>query len=326
MLLSFPFEGYGPFSNSFSSLFIFVTYIFGWIFIKDILKTNVGKTVKLLSISSIVCLILSSAGPFSLVYLFAVHSLNAVIYRDALYTYLHFQYNGFFTLAVLALLFNKIESKITEQARKNIYRFSILICLSIIPSLFMSFLWQNPDSTFRVIAIVGSILLLISLFWFILSARRMKHIYATINPLVRMMGLFSMIAFIMKLFLQAFTVFPSVGNAVFGTRPMVIGFLHLVFLGFVTLFLLASFVGDGSLNSKNKFTRIALIVFTLGVVVNEAILMSEGLAGMLFTSNYLFPSLLWVTSVWMLTGAVLIGIARMNTNKKSGQEFSRAPL
>jgi hypothetical protein len=60
--------------------------------------------------------------------------------------------------------------------------------------------------------------------------------------------------------------------------------------------------------------------------VNEAILMSEGLAGMLFTSNYLFPSLLWVTSVWMLTGAVLIGIARMNTNKKSGQEFSRAPL
>jgi hypothetical protein len=38
MLLSFPFQGYGSFSIPFSSFFIFFTYLFTWVFIRDLGK------------------------------------------------------------------------------------------------------------------------------------------------------------------------------------------------------------------------------------------------------------------------------------------------
>src|SRR5690349_8166568 len=40
MLLTFPFQGYGLFSIIFSTAFIFVTYGFSWVFIKDLRTTN----------------------------------------------------------------------------------------------------------------------------------------------------------------------------------------------------------------------------------------------------------------------------------------------
>src|SRR5215471_11154239 len=41
MVVTFPFQGYGLFSIIFSTLFIFFTYAFSWIFIKDLRKTRV---------------------------------------------------------------------------------------------------------------------------------------------------------------------------------------------------------------------------------------------------------------------------------------------
>lgn len=311
MLLSFYFSGNSFFSNFLSTLFIFTTYFFGYFFILDIRKTGVSKTIILLSVLSIVSLILSSAGPFMLAYLFASKSLDAILYRDALFTYLHLQYNGFFTLAVFALLFQKFALKITETSKQNIYRFSILLSASIIPSLFLSYLWHDPNNLFREIAIAGSILLFLSLVWFIVVALQLFKFYKKAVPTIRFIGLLSMTAFTLKMFLQSFTIFPSVGNAVFGDRPMIMGFLHLVFLGFVTLFLLAYFAQQGLLNLKSKFTRVTLIIFSIGVVFNEIALMGQGLGALFIKSSDWFPWLLWVVSIWLFSGAFLIVVCRI---------------
>jgi hypothetical protein len=314
LLLSYIFSGTGFFSNFFSTLFIGFTYVIGYYFIRDMRKTQVDKTVRLLSVIAIVCLILSSTGPLGLAYLFGIKSLKAILYRDALFTYLHLNYNGFFTLAVFALLFSKIETKITEEAKRNIHRFSVLLSVSIIPSLFLSYLWHNPNDLFRVIAISGSILLLLSFTWFIISTLSIMNIYKAAPPIVRHLGLLSMTAFMLKLILQSCTIFPPVGNAVFGDRPIIIGFLHLVFLVFVSLFILAYLGQRGELSVKDNFTRIAFLVFTFGVVSNEAFLMAQGLGVMLFISSSLFPWLLWITSIILFAGALLIGIARIKNN------------
>jgi len=318
LLFTFTFSGNSNFSNIFSTLFIFFTYAFSWLLIRDLRKSGVSKTVFLLGVSSVVCLIISSAGPFALAYLFAVKSLNAVLYKDALYTYLHFQYNGFFTLAVFALLFHKLESKISIEAKKNIHRFSVLLVISILPSQFLTFLWQGPNKLFLLIAATGSILLLLSLYWFIISALSISKVYKSVTPVVRYLGILSMSAFMLKTFLQGFTIFPWVGNAVFGDRPVIIGFLHLVFLGFVSIFLLAYFSQSEFLNIKNRFTRAALVVFTLGVIFNEAILMSQGLGAMFIRGSQLFPWLLWVASIWLFCGAVLIAVANLKYTTSSG--------
>jgi len=112
----------------------------------------------------------------------------------------------------------------------------------------------------------------------------------------------------LKTFLQSFTIFTTVGNAVFSDRPVIIGFLHLVFLGFVSIFLLAYFSHREFLNIQNRYTRAALGVFALGVVFNEVVLMSQGLGAMLVKGSQLFQWLLWIASIWLFVGALMIAI------------------
>ncbi len=326
LLFTVPFSGYNTLSNYISTLFIFATYIFSWLFIRDIRKAKLSKTVILLSVASVICLVLSSVGPFTLAYLFATKSLNAVLYRDALFSYLHLQYNGFFTLAVFALLFQKIESKLPSSAQKNVYRFSLLLVSSILPSMFLSYHWQDPGILIHIIAYSGSILVMLSFIWFLFVLRAMMQLYRSISPIIRFLGVLSISAFMLKTFLQSFTIFNFVGNLVFGDRPVIMAFLHLVFLGFVTIFLLAYFAQTGVLNTEKTFTRFALVVFTLGILVNEALLWTQGIDAMFIQGSDLFPWLLWGAGIWLFAGAALIGIARIKNAPGLANETQKGKI
>jgi len=310
MLVSFYSLGNGMISDLLSFCFILITWAFAIRFIRDAKRAGLSKTVLALSISSLICLVLSAAGPIALAYLFSIRSVNVILYRDALFTYLHLQYNGFFTLAVFALLIHILEKKMDDTSRKNFHRFSVLLIISIIPSLFLSYLWQNPDTILRIVAVAGSLLVMLTFAWFIISIRTFKNNYRHVNRVIKILASLSMIAFAMKIFLQGFTIFPAVGNAVFGARPMIIGFLHLVFLGFVTLFLLALMMREKILNVSHTFTATAVMIFATGVVLNEFVLMTEGLFSMLMKSSFLFPWLLWGSSIVLFSGAVMIAVGR----------------
>ncbi len=315
MLFAFLFWGYNSISIILSTIFIITTYIFGWNFIRDILKAKLGKSVLLLAVSSIFCLIISSSGPFLITYIYLTNSFKAILYRDALFTYLHFQYNGFFSLAIFALLFNHIGQTITAGAKKNISRFTVVLCVSIIPSLFLSYLWQDPDPVFRLFAIVGSCMVLLSFLLFVLAARSLKSTYQDEEPVIRFLAFLSLGSFMLKLFLQCFTIFPEIGNAIFGNRPVIMGFLHLVFLGFVSLFILGFFAKKRLLDSTRKFTRVVLVVFALAVIFNEAVLITQGLAALFIPGNTIFPWLLWGAAIWLFAGTLLIAIARIRTRQ-----------
>lgn len=317
LLIASPLPANSPGASASSVIFILVTYVFSWALISGIRKAAVSKTVKLLAISALVCLVLSSVGVFALAYLFATKSLNPFSYRDALYTYLHFEYNGFFTLGVFALLFHKLDRRMTAKAKQNAFQFSLLLVIATVPSLFLTYLWRDPNMTYRIIAICGSIMLLLTFILFVRLAFSLREIYMHVSHLIRTVGYISMISFAFKIFLQSFTLFPAIGNAVFGDRPVIIGFLHLVFLGFVTLFLMAWFAYHGFLNMKYPFTRFALIIFTIAIVLNEGVLMTQGLGIMFTLSSHVFPWVLWSVSIALLTGALLIAIARIRSGTTS---------
>jgi len=301
----------------FSVVFIVTSYVFSWAFIKHIHRAAVTKTVYLLSVSAIVCLILSSLGPITLSCLHALRSVQSVYYRDALYIYLHFQYNGFFTLAVFALLFQKLYSKIQKQNQKNFYWFALLLCLSTLPSLFLSFLWQAPNETFRIIAAAGSILVFASVTWFIISSLPAFRLSRFVRGPLRYMILLSIGAFILKMILQSLTIFTGVGNAVFGDRPVIIGFLHLVFLGFVSPFIVAYYTQEKILNVKVKLTIHAQVIFIVFVVCNELALMLQGVGAMFLKGSHWFSWALWVISIGLLVGVVLTFVAVIKSTAQS---------
>ena len=117
----------------------------------------------------------------------------------------------------------------------------------------------------------------------------------------------------LKVILQSFTIFPVIGDAIFGNRPIIMGFLHLVFLAFVTLFILAYFIKKGILIIRVKWTGVAAIVFAIAVILNEVFLLSQGFAAMFTNGSSIFPWLLWMTGFLLFIGSVLIAIARFKT-------------
>ena len=56
-------------------------------------------------------------------------------------------------------------------------------------------------------------------------------------PFAYMLCTMAFLSFGLKMFLNVGTIIPALGHAVYGDRPVIIGFLHLVFLAFVSFFL-----------------------------------------------------------------------------------------
>jgi hypothetical protein len=309
MLISFLLEGYAFFSIFFSTVFIFVSYVFAAVFTRDIYRSKVDKSIRLLCLGALAYMVLSSAGPFTLAYLMASKSANAVLYKDAIYTYLHLQYNGFFTLAVFALFFNTTNRQSAGNVNKLQSRFAYVLVFSVIPSMFLCYLWHYPNQFFYIIAIMGSISMLLALFYFSRTFSSAINTYRQMELFPKTMISLSFIAFTLKMIFQSLTIFKAVGDLVFSNRPIIIGFLHLVLLGFISLFLLAR-LHQSSVFRHYRLAIVAGYSFATSVILNELVLMGQGLGIMLQVSSSIYPVLLWLISILLFSSAGLLVLAR----------------
>jgi hypothetical protein len=304
MLLSFPFFGYNFISIIVSCFYILVTYVFGWMFFRDLKRSSLHPVVRLLSYGSVGSLVLSSLGPFSLSYIMVTKSTNALLYRDSIYTFLHFQYNGFFTLAIFAIFFSYWLQRgfpLPAGARW----FAVFLVASVIPSLFLSVLWHNLVVLY-VLAALGCLSILFSVYFFIPLFRQSikKDFFA--QPIARVIWIASFGSFIIKMILAIGTIYSPLGNAVYGARPVIIGFLHLVFLAFVSFYILSNCIQDGFFTRKEKVMAIPFYIFGLGVVMNEVFLMIQGLEILLRTYNPVYNWILWYGAILLFAGAVAL--------------------
>ena len=118
-------------------------------------------------------------------------------------------------------------------------------------------------------------------------------------------------ALTVKLFLQLGSTIPSLSDLAFGFRPIVIGYLHLVLLGVITLFLLGYMFAENHF-IPNKKTFTAAFVFATGVILNEALLMIQGTAAISYTTIPFINEMLLGTALILFSGALLMMIAGRN--------------
>jgi hypothetical protein len=247
----------------------------------------------------------------------ATHSTNNLVYKDAIYTYLHLQYNGFFTLSVFALLLNALSKDFGELQLGKVRVFANLISASIFPSLFISYLWHYSNAIMYTLAGIGILFILSAILYFFIALRSIKDQRFTIPPFIRHIGLLSIIAFLLKSLLQTGTIIPSLGKIVYGDRAIIIGYLHLVLLGFIALYIITHLLYSGILDATSRFTRMTVRIFAGAIIVNEIILMVQGFGNMLMISYGIYTWLLWGASIWLFSGAVLIFLSRWRTIKAS---------
>jgi hypothetical protein len=309
MALIFPFYGYNVFSISFSTLYIIVSFVFAPVFIKDIARSVTDRNVRLLSISAIASLIVSTIGPLGLAYILISKSGNSILYRDSIYTFLHFQYNGFFTLSVFALFLNYFSKK-TIAPDKRSRPFAVSLCLSVLPALALSLLWHNHVWLYMV-AGIGGVFILLSLVHFFRLLGEIPKTVLFKTQLARTLWLFSVFSFGLKMLLNAGTLFPQLGQAVYGDRPVIIGFLHLVFLGFLSFFILSTLVENRYFTKNNKTITYPFVLFSIGVIANEGLLMLQGLGVLFNTNSSVYNWMLWFSSIALFAGAFLIIATRL---------------
>src|SRR5690606_25130782 len=111
MLVTFPIQGYALFSIIFSTLFLFASYWFSWFAIKYIPKKFRNRFSWKLIKTALLYLVLSSIGPWAIGGVMATLGPESIWYKTSIYFYLHFQYNGWFILALLGFVFYFFEEK-----------------------------------------------------------------------------------------------------------------------------------------------------------------------------------------------------------------------
>ena len=115
----------------------------------------------------------------------------------------------------------------------------------------------------------------------------------------------SAVALTIKLLLQVGSTYPPLGQLAFGFRPIVIGYLHLVLLGVITIFLLGYIVNNRFIELSRR-TLAGIIIFTSGIVINEVLLMIQGVSALNYESVPYTNELLLVAAIIMFSGLLLV--------------------
>jgi hypothetical protein len=192
----------------------------------------------------------------------------------------------------------------------------------------MSLFTRAFQNLYWSIAAVGCILIVFALVWFfrILFSEKKNLIYPS-SSFAKTLWNLSMIAFVIKMMLQAATVIPSLAKIIFGDRPAIIGFLHLVFLGLVTFFILSIYCSIKVFDFKTSFAKFALIFFSSAIILNELILLFQGVGILFETTSHVYPWLLWIAAICLFTGAILLMTCRLKViHEQSKTEITHSTI
>ena len=314
MLFSFPFEGYGKFSISFATLSIIANYIFAIQFWRDLNKMKKRSVSHYWFKAALFFNILSSLGAFGLSYMMATKDIHQNDFLAASYFYLHFQYNGWFFFACMGLLTTRV--LVYAISAGHLKKIFWLFSIACIPAYFLSALWMPIPLWVYTIVIIAAIMQITGWAW-MLSLLKKQLPFIKINFSLtskRIFGL-SAIALSIKLLLQLGSTIPSLSNLSFGFRPIVIGYLHLVLLGVISLFILGYMIGCKFI-FINKTTIIGTSIFVCGIIINEVLLMIHGVSALNYINvPYINESLLAAAFI-LFCGMLILNISQINKSGK----------
>jgi hypothetical protein len=304
MLISFPLQGYGIFSNLFSIWSFLTSYIFAIMVWQDILRIK-GKHILfrwVLAAVSFNCI--STLGGLYLAYMTATHTFTINSYLASSYFYLHFQYNGWFLFVILGLLCEKLEEIGVQRA--VLVKIFALFAFACIPAYFLSALWLPIPLWVYVLVVAAAFLQTFGWVWTFSIVLKKKAVFqAHIGNFVATIVLLSFIALSIKLMLQLGSTIPALSTMAFAFRPIIVGYLHLVLLGVVTLFVIGYGMYSGVLSTGSK-NKAGITLFVLGVVLNELCLMVQGVAYMRYIPLSYFNEILLGVTCLIFSGVFVI--------------------
>jgi len=299
MMVTFPSKGYALFSILFSTLFLFASYAFVRMFLKHTSAVQKRTQSYRFIRAALWLMVLSSIGPWALGYIMNTLGSTSAWYRNAIYFYLHFQYNGWFLLALCGILFYFLEQQQLQLPNKLFKWFYSLLITGVFLTFFLSMLWMKPSNIIYILSGIGAVLQLVAfgILYLNIFQRRIeiKEIFsARVITLLITVAIFLDI----KLTSQLLGSFPKIAQYVSNNLDLVISYIHLVFLGIVSLSILAFYQHLKVIT----ITKTSFISYLLGFILTESLLFYKGFADIIPKHYY---SYLFVASILLSLGISL---------------------
>ena len=216
MLVTFILQGYSFLSILFSTLHLWISYI---LLIRLWRQLNDNKTLNTFIKIGIVFHFLSSVGPYVLGPLMILEMQASALYEQSIFFYLHFQYFGIFFVWMLAVLLQKTAVILSNKQL-------VIITISLVLLFAHSLDYSYDHWSINVIGGLGSILLLGVLLSFKRFFQKESGVYKFIYIIILFIALVNIIGSI-----------PNIANRVVESRLLLIGWLHLLFLGLYVPFI-----------------------------------------------------------------------------------------
>ncbi len=324
MLFSFPYKGYATVSTAFSTLYIFVTYWFAIQFYRDT-KNNTLSIAMKFARAALIFLVFSSIGPFTMGGLMASGNGDEPWVMNAIYFYLHFQYNGWFIFGLFALFFKWMETLRIAIPRKRVMLFYRVMFWSCFPAVLLSFLWSGVGTIVYLIAGLAGLAQLIALVPLVRIIRDCKkELNRHTLPPVKWIGVTVFILFVVKYILEFFGALPVVVEWTFTIRNLLVAYMHLVLLGVVTVFLLCYFIQERLL-PFNRTVQSGIWAFVAGFFITEVLLFAA--SGLWLINDYIpfFNTWMFFSTLLLPLGTGLIWTGSLNkiVNRQSKYNNSK---
>lgn len=315
MFVSFIIQGYDFWSITFSTITILISYFFIFFYWKDLNKVSGVGFSQIWLKAALVLWAFSSLGAFMLAYLMANHIMIQDLYIASLYFFMHFQYNGWFLFACFGIFFSYMHRLGLFRIALLSKRLFMIMVIMVVPTYFLSVLWLRLPPALHWIANISGILQLIVLFYFfklisvIKKKENIKFSWST-----RWLWRLSAIAFILKIILQMLSTITFLSHFAFGFRPVVIGYLHLSFVGIISFFILG-YINEFIHRFRGRVSGIGAIIFVTGFMVQEIVLMLQGLEAMDVEPIRSANIILFYCAILMAAGLIWITIGVIRTQE-----------
>jgi len=305
MMIDFPAQGYAFLSILFSTLHIFCSYYFCHLIWKD--TKSISFPEKKMLRTALFFMLLSTVGVWCLGPAVGLAGKASAIYQIAIQFFLHFQFNGWFLFAVLALFFKQAKLTFEEKKFKVIYN---LFVSSTVLTLALPVSWYLSNPIFHWINAIGVVLQLVSAVLFIQVFKpQLREFFPNLSPLIKTVYGFALFSLALKIIIQLVVLIPELAQVSHEIRNFVIGYIHLTMLGIITGFLFGFAFQNNFLNPKNGIQKWGMILFLVGFVATEILLFLQGI--WLFLDKGSLPDYylnLFLSSIFLPVGLLILTV------------------
>jgi mono/diheme cytochrome c family protein len=273
MGLSFPMQGYGAISIAFSTLHVLTAYFFAHLFLRDLRVQSAGQSA-LFARWAIYWMLLSTLGLWALGPVASMLGRLHPMYFGSIQFFLHFQFNGWFTYALLGVVIRFIE---TRGGVVRLHPLAIpILHLSLLLTFAQSITWSTPSSYLFYLNSAGVLLQALA-YWMVLGPviRQIISLPAKAPRwVVRLLHL-GLACLAVKVLIQIAVALPFVAVISYTLRPFVIGFIHLIMLGSIT-FTMASLLMLEQHLPTHRAMKWGWLLLVVAFTLTELLLFGQG--------------------------------------------------